>query len=68
MLGFKPDLWDYITLVVLMLISFSAVGFMVWLAGLPGRIALQRNHPEAEAVKLMGFAGFLAAVREKLCH
>ena len=28
----------------------------------PGRIAIARKHPDAEAVKLMGYAGFLAAV------
>ena len=30
--------------------------------GLPGRIAIARNHPEAEAVYLMGWVGFLAVV------
>ena len=35
---------------------------LVWLAGLPGRIAIARKHPDAEAVKLMGYAGFLMAV------
>jgi len=34
----------------------------VWLAGLPGRIALARNHPEAEAVKLLGWAGLLPTI------
>jgi hypothetical protein len=29
---------------------------------LPGRIAIARKHPDAEAVKMMGYAGFLAAV------
>jgi CheY-like chemotaxis protein len=28
----------------------------IWIAGLPGRIALRRNHPEAEAVKILGWA------------
>ena len=31
----------------------------VWVAGLPGRIALARKHPEAEAVKMLGWAGLL---------
>jgi hypothetical protein len=30
--------------------------------GLAGRIAIARKHPEAEAVNLMGWAGFLAIV------
>jgi hypothetical protein len=29
---------------------------------LPGRIALARNHPEAEAVKIMGWAGLLPTI------
>jgi hypothetical protein len=28
--------------------------------GLPGRIAIARRHPEAEAVNLMGAVGFMA--------
>jgi hypothetical protein len=31
-------------------------------AGLPGKIAISRNHPDAEAVKMMGWAGLLAVV------
>ena len=29
---------------------------------MPGRIALARNHPEAEAVKIMGWAGLLPTI------
>jgi hypothetical protein len=29
---------------------------------LPGRIALERHHPEAEAVRLLGYAGLLPTV------
>ena len=35
---------------------------LVWLAGLPGRIAIARKHPDAEAVKLLGYCGFLPIV------
>jgi hypothetical protein len=42
--------------------ALSALVTLVWLAGLPGRIALARRHPEAEAVKIMGYTGFAAAV------
>ena len=52
-LGFKMDGWDYAT--------FAMLALLV-LAGLPGRIAIARKPPAAEAVKLMGCAGFLAAV------
>jgi len=62
MLGFSLDFWDYATFVALMLLVLSGVVFLVWLAGLPGRIAIARKHPDAEAVNMMGWAGFLAAV------
>jgi hypothetical protein len=62
LLGFKLDFWDYATFVVLFLLVMSALVFLVWLAGLPGRIAIARKHPDAEAVMLMGYAGFLPLV------
>ena len=62
LLGFKLDFWDYATFVVLFLLVMSGLIFLVWLAGLPGRIAIARKHPDAEAVKVMGYAGFLTVV------
>jgi hypothetical protein len=62
LLGFKLDFWDYATFAVLALLVLSGLISVVWLAGLPGRIAIARKHPDAEAVKMMGYAGFLAAV------
>lgn len=62
LLGFKLDFWDYATFAVLMLLVLAGLVTVVWLAGLPGRIAIARKHPDAEAVKMMGYAGFLAAV------
>ena len=40
----------------------AGLGVAVFVLGLPGRIAIGRNHPEAEAVYLMGWIGFLAVV------
>ena len=62
LLGFELDFWDYATFVVVFLLGLSALVFLVWLAGLPGRIAIARKHPDAEAVMLMGYAGFLPLV------
>ena len=62
LLGFKVTGWDYVTFGVLALLVLSGLITVVWLAGLPGRIAIARKHPDAEAVKMMGYAGFLAAV------
>ena len=39
---------------------FSAL--VIFILGLPGRIAIARNHPEADAVNAMGWVGFLAVV------
>ena len=38
------------------------LAFVIFFLGLPGRIAIARNHPEADAVYAMGWAGFLAVV------
>jgi len=62
MLGFELDVWDYITFISLILLISAAVTVLVLMAGLPGKIAISRNHPDAEAVKMMGWAGFLAVV------
>jgi hypothetical protein len=62
MLGFELNIWDYLTFLTLFLTVVAAVAFWVWLAGLPGRIAISRKHPEAEAVKLLGYAGLLPTI------
>jgi hypothetical protein len=62
MLGFELDFWDYATFATLMLCVLALGLVWLFLAGLPGRIALQRKHPEAEAVKYLGYAGLLPTV------
>ncbi len=62
MLGFDLDIWDYLTFVTLFPAVVAGVAFWVWLAGLPGRTAIARKHPEAEAVKLLGWAGLLPTI------
>lgn len=62
MLGFELDLWDYLTFLTLFLCVVAVVAAWVWLAGLPGRIAIARKHPDAEAVKLLGWAGLLPTI------
>jgi hypothetical protein len=62
MLGFQLDFWDYITFAVLFFLGLSFLAILVFILGLPGRIAIARKHPDAEAVNIMGFAGFLAVV------
>jgi hypothetical protein len=62
LLGFKLDFWDFATFAVLVMSVAVFLTFLVWMAGLPGRIAIARKHPEAEAVRIMGYLGFLPLV------
>lgn len=62
LLGFALDLWDDLTFLTLMLCVVALIATWLFLAGLPGRIALARKHPEAEAVKYLGYAGLLPTV------
>jgi hypothetical protein len=62
LLGFEPDLWDYIALGTILALVVAGLTVAVFVLGLPGRIAIARKHPEAEAVNLMGWAGFVAIV------
>jgi len=62
MLGFELDFWDYATFATAAAAGGAVMLTYIWIAGLPGRIAIARNHPDAEAVKLMGWAGLLPTV------
>ena len=62
LVGFKVDIWDYLTFLALFVAVLGGLSGLVWLAGLPGRIAIARKHPDAEAVKLLGYCGFLPIV------
>ena len=62
MLGFKLDVWDYLTFVVVIALVGAFLAVVVFVLGLPGRIAIARKHPDAEAINIMGWLGFLAVV------
>jgi hypothetical protein len=62
MLGFELDIWDYLTFLTGFVAAMAGIVILLWVAGLPGQIAIAHKHPEAEAVKIMGYAGFLAVV------
>ena len=61
-MGFELDFWDYVTFAALFVIGVAFLGVLIFILGLPGRIAIARNHPEADAVYWMGWLGFLAVV------
>src|SRR5208283_1294448 len=62
MLGFELDFWDYATFLTLAILGVASLITIVFVLGLPGRIAIARKHPDAEAVNIMGWVGFLAIV------
>ena len=62
MLGFELDIWDYLTFATGLACAIVGIVILLFIAGLPGQIAIARKHPEAEAVKIMGYAGFMAVV------
>ena len=62
LLAVEVGFWDYVTFGVLFVCVVLFLWFIVWLAGLPGHIAIARKHPDAEAVKIMGYCGFMAIV------
>jgi hypothetical protein len=62
MLGFDLTLWDYLTFLVLFLGLVAFLIAVVFVLGLPGRIAIARRHPDADAVNMMGWVGFVAIV------
>jgi len=55
--GVELDGWDYATFAAFVVIGGGFLGLLVLVLGLPGRIAVARNHPEADAVNLMGWIG-----------
>ena len=61
-MGFKVDAWDYISFAVIFLLLVVFLVAIVFVLGLPGRIAIARKHPDADAVNVMGWLGFMALV------
>jgi hypothetical protein len=62
MLGFKLDTWDYLTFLVIFALIGAFLAAAVFVLGFPGRIAIARKHPDADAINIMGWLGFLAVV------
>jgi hypothetical protein len=50
---------DYFTFVVLILLTGAGLVGAVFLASLPGKIAADRGHPQADAIRVTGWLGLL---------
>jgi hypothetical protein len=62
LLGFHVSGWDYLTFLAIFIIGAAFFGLGIFILGLPGRIAIARKHPDADAINVMGWVGFLAVV------
>ncbi len=62
LLGRPFDKYDYLTFGALILLLVAVMAVVLFIMGLPGKIAIKRNHPHAESVNVMGWMGFLAVV------
>jgi hypothetical protein len=62
LIGRPLDHYDYLTFLALLFLLVAGMAVILFIMGLPGRIALKRNHPHAEAVRIMGYMGFLVVV------
>jgi len=53
------DWLDVMTIAIILIVIAVNVYFLVWLAGLPGRIAADRQHLQAEAIAVCGWLSLL---------
>jgi hypothetical protein len=44
---------------ILVALGFLGLMIFLWLGSLPGKAAAQRNHPQAEAITILGWVGLL---------
>jgi len=53
------DGMTYFALIVLLVLIAAIVGIWVVLGMMPGKIARQRNHPQADAINMCGWWGVI---------
>ena len=53
------DILDVITILIILIVVAVNVYFLIWLAGLPGRVARERGHPQADAINVCGWLSLL---------
>lgn len=59
--GATNMLLDIFALIVLLTLLVTIVGGALVLGWLPGRLAAQRNHPQADAIRICGWLGLITA-------
>ncbi len=51
---------DYFALLILIILATCIVAVWIMLGMLPGKIARQRKHPQAEAINVCGWCGAIS--------
>ena len=54
-----PDWLDYMTIAIILVVVALTVYFVLYLAALPGKLARDRGHPQAEAIAVLGWLSLL---------
>ncbi len=50
---------DIFALIVIAVLVGVVIGLVVYLGQLPGKIAAERNHPQADAIRVLGWIGVI---------
>lgn len=50
---------DVMTIAIILIVVGTNVFFLLWFAALPGQIARQRQHPQAEAIHVLGWLSLI---------
>jgi hypothetical protein len=50
---------DVMTLLIILIVVGVNVYFLLWLAAMPGKIAGERSHPQADAISVCGWLSLL---------
>jgi hypothetical protein len=54
-----PDFLDLLTIAIILIVVALNVYFLIFLARLPGSIAQERGHPQADAISVCGWLSLL---------
>ena len=52
--------WDYFTFFIMAVILLLVIVLLFFFGDLPGKIARQRNHPQADAIHVLSWIGLVA--------
>jgi len=50
---------DVITILIIVVVVVVNIAFLLWLAAIPGQIAHERNHSQADAIAVCGWLSLL---------